>query len=294
MSRLTCKERVTMDDLNKMKTPPPTATHFPLSHYEVLSEQLDQLDACGYEWKNLEIGVSHKNMRCFWIMDIENPTVARDWNSVWGGRNSHDKTFALLFLAGLGIWICSNLQVTGEIQVGSKHTKHIGDRLKRMVTRGLFELTQFDAINEDRIAAYESYSLPEEEYEIIDMEKPEVLVNGIWTEKRKFESSSFINDFVVRSMDRGVISPSSIKLVLDEWREPKFDTFEPRNAWSLSNAYTEAFKKYSNPHQIFNRGIALTSMIDELVGFEAPALIPSPEDIDIDVVKSRRRETILN
>ena len=35
-------------------------------------------------------------------------------------------------------------------------------------------------------------------------------------------------------------------------------------------------------------------MIDELVGFEAPALIPSPEDIDIDVVKSRRRETILN
>ena len=280
MERLMCKEKVTMADLNKMKTPPPTATHFPLSHYEVLSEQLDQLDACGYQWKNLEIGVSHEAMRCFWILDIENPTVAREWNSVWGGRNSHDMAYALLFLAGLNTWVCSNLQFTGEVKVSSKHTKHIGSRLKRMVTRGLFELTQFDAINEDRIAAYEAFSLPEEEQR----------ENG----DAKYLSSPFIHDFVVRSMDRGVISPSSIKLVLDEWREPSFAEFHPRNAWSVSNAYTESFKKYSNPHQLFGRGIALTSMMDELVEFTPPALVEAPEDLDIEVVKDRRREVVLN
>ena len=284
MERLMCKEKVTMADLNKMKTPPPTVTHYPLSHYEVLSEQLDQLDACGYTWKNLEIGVSHETMRCFWILDIENPTVARGWNSVWGGRNSHDMTYALLFLAGLGVWICANLQFTGEVKVSSKHTKHIGDRLKRMVTRGLFELTQFDAINEERHAAYEAFTLPEEEYEYIDGDE----------DKRGYASSEFIHDFVVKSMDRGVISPSSIKRVLDEWREPQFEEFQPRNAWSLTNAYTESFKKYSNPHQLFGRGIALTSMIDELVEFQAPAIVEAPEDIDIDVVSNRRREVLLN
>ena len=281
MNRLMCKERVTMDDLNKMKTPPPTDTHFPLPHYEVLSEQLDQLDACGYTWENLEIGVSHETMRCFWITDIANPTVARGWNSVWGGRNSHDMMFALLFLAGFGVGVCSNLQFSGEVKISSKHTKHIGSRLKRMVTRGLFELTQFDAINEDRIAAYEAFPLPEEN-QVQNLDTP------------TYVSSPFIHDFVVKSMDRGVISPSSIKLVLNSWREPGFPEFETRNAWSLSNAYTEAFKKYSNPHQLFGRGIALTSMMDELVGFQAPTIVEAPEDIDIEVVRDRRREVVLN
>lgn len=281
MNRLMCKERVTMDDLNKMKTPPPTDTHFPLPHYEVLSEQLDQLDACGYTWDNLEIGVSHETMRCFWITDIANPTVARGWNSVWGGRNSHDMMFALLFLAGFGVGVCSNLQFSGEVKISSKHTKHIGSRLKRMVTRGLFELTQFDAINEDRIAAYEAFPLPEEN-QVQNLDTP------------TYVSSPFIHDFVVKSMDRGVISPSSIKLVLNSWREPGFPEFETRNAWSLSNAYTEAFKKYSNPHQLFGRGIALTSMMDELVGFQAPTIVEAPEDIDIEVVRDRRREVVLN
>jgi hypothetical protein len=276
-----CKEKVTMDDLNKMKTPPPTDTHFPLPHYEVLSEQLDQLDACGYTWDNLEIGVSHETMRCFWITDIANPTVARGWNSVWGGRNSHDMMFALLFLAGFGVGVCSNLQFSGEVKISSKHTKHIGSRLKRMVTRGLFELTQFDAINEERIAAYEAFPLPEEN-QVQNLDTP------------TYVSSPFIHDFVVKSMDRGVISPSSIKLVLNSWREPDFPEFETRNAWSLSNAYTEAFKKYSNPHQLFGRGIALTSMMDELVGFQAPTIVEAPEDIDIEVVRDRRREVVLN
>lgn len=276
-----CKEKVTMDDLNKMKTPPPTDTHFPLPHYEVLSEQLDQLDACGYTWENLEIGVSHETMRCFWITDIANPTVARGWNSVWGGRNSHDMMFALLFLAGFGVGVCSNLQFSGEVKISSKHTKHIGSRLKRMVTRGLFELTQFDAINEERIAAYEAFPLPEEN-QVQNLDTP------------TYVSSPFIHDFVVKSMDRGVISPSSIKLVLNSWREPDFPEFETRNAWSLSNAYTEAFKKYSNPHQLFGRGIALTSMMDELVGFQAPTIVEAPEDIDIEVVRDRRREVVLN
>jgi len=281
MNRLMCKEKVTMDDLNKMKTPPPTDTHFPLPHYEVLSEQLDQLDACGYTWDNLEIGVSHETMRCFWITDIANPTVARGWNSVWGGRNSHDMMFALLFLAGFGVGVCSNLQFSGEVKISSKHTKHIGSRLKRMVTRGLFELTQFDAINEERIAAYEEFPLPEEN-QVQNLDTP------------TYVSSPFIHDFVVKSMDRGVISPSSIKLVLNSWREPDFPEFETRNAWSLSNAYTEAFKKYSNPHQLFGRGIALTSMMDELVGFQAPTIVEAPEDIDIEVVRDRRREVVLN
>lgn len=286
MNRLMCKDIVTLDDLKAMKTPPPTATHFPVPHYDVMMEQLDQLDATGYKWDNLEIGVSHENMRAFWIMDILSDTVAKGWNSVWGGRNSHDKTYSLLFLAGLGTWICANLQFTGEVEVSSKHTKHIFDRLKRMVTKGLFELTQFDAINEERVNAYKDYHLPQEEWSYVEEEDSTAV---------KYKSSEFIHDFVIKSMDKGVIAPSAVKSVLDEWRIPRFEEFSPRTAWSLSNAYTESFKKYSNPHQLFSRGMSLTAMIDELIGFKAPEIVEAPEDIEIEVVnRSRRREPVLN
>ena len=285
MERLMCNEKVTIDDLRLMKTPAPTATHFPVPHYDVMMEQLEQLDATGYKWDNLEIGVSHETMRSFWIMDILSDTVAKGWNSVWGGRNSHDKSYSLLFLAGLGTWICANLQFTGEVEVSSKHTKHIFDRLKRMVTKGLFELTQFDAINEERVTAYKDYHLPQEEWSYVEEEDSTAV---------KYKSSEFIHDFVIKSMDRGVIAPSAVKSVLDEWRIPRFEEFAPRTAWSLSNAYTESFKKYSNPHQLFQRGMSLTAMVDELIGFKAPEIVEAPEDIEIDVVSRRRRVPVLN
>ena len=95
-------------------------------------------------------------------------------------------------------------------------------------------------------------------------------------------------------MDRGVIAPSAVKSVLDEWRVPRFGECSPRNAWALSNAYTDSFKKYSNPHQLFQRGMSLTAMVDELIGFKAPEIVEAPEDIEIDVVSRRRRVPVLN
>ena len=154
-----------------------------------------------------------------------------------------------------------------------------------MVTKGLFELTQFDAINEERVTAYKDYELPKEDYEHVAVDGEPVLT---------YTSSEFIHDFVIKSMDRGVIAPSAVKSVLDEWRVPRFEEFAPRTAWSLSNAYTESFKKYSNPHQLFQRGMSLTAMVDELIGFKAPEIVEAPEDIEIDVVSRRRRVPVLN
>ena len=86
---------------------------------------------------------------------------------------------------------------------------------------------------------------------------------------------------VVRSLDLGIINSSSVQQVLKEWREPRYEAFEPRNAWSLCNAYTEVFKKYSNPLQLSERGIKLTAMLDNEVGYEAPILAEMPEDEEI-------------
>ena len=57
MGHLSCSERVQLNDLKSMKTPERTETHVPIPHSVAVGEVLDQLDALGYEYDNLEIGV---------------------------------------------------------------------------------------------------------------------------------------------------------------------------------------------------------------------------------------------
>jgi hypothetical protein len=49
--------------------------------------------------------------------------------------------------------------------------------------------------------------------------------------------------------------------VLKEWNEPKHEEFEPRNAWSMFNAFTEVMK--TAPRQLPKRTITLHRVFDE-------------------------------
>jgi hypothetical protein len=40
----------------------------------------------------------------------------------------------------------------------------------------------------------------------------------------------------------GILAASRIRLVLEQWLEPKHEEFRPRVAWSLFNAFTEVAK----------------------------------------------------
>jgi len=279
MATLICKDRVTMSDLSQMKTPPATATHFPIPHHEALGEVIDQMSSMNFEVKGEpEIGISHEGNRCYWLMEVANDTLAKDWGTIIGGRNSHDKSFSFRILGGFSVFICENTQATGEVSVTLKHTKNIVGNLKPRVTKALEAITHQNLVQTERIEAYKSASLPYEDHENIEIKDDSGNVKEL---KRKYDSSAYIHDFVVRSMYQGVISPSSVKTVLDEWRQPKYEDFTRRNVWSLSNAYTEAFKKYSNPEQLFSRGIMLTKMMDDLSGYEAPPMPQSDEEMEV-------------
>ena len=279
MATLICKDRVTMSDLTQMSTPPATATHFPIPHHEALGEVIDQMSSMNFEIKGEpEIGISHEGNRCYWIMEVANDTLARDWGTIIGGRNSHDKSFSFRILGGFNVFICENTQATGEVSVTLKHTKNIADNLKPRVTKALSAITHQNLVQSERIDAYKNAELTYEEYDNIEIKNEDGQVTEV---KRSYESSPFINDFVVRSMYKNVIPSNSVKSVLDEWRQPRYEEFTGRNVWTLSNAYTEVFKKYSNPEQIFSRGIKLTKMMDELAHYEAPPMPQSDEEMEV-------------
>ena len=279
MATLICKDRVTMSDLTQMSTPPATATHFPIPHHEALGEVIDQMSSMNFEIKGEpEIGISHEGNRCYWLMEVANDTLAKDWATIIGGRNSHDKSFSFRILGGFSVFICENTQATGEVSVTLKHTKNIADNLKPRVTKALSAITHQNLVQSERIDAYKNAELTYEAYDNIEIKNEDGQVTEV---KRSYESSPFINDFVVRSMYKNVIPSNSVKSVLDEWRQQRYEEFTGRNVWTLSNACTEVFKKYSNPEQIFSRGIKLTKMMDALSGYEAPPMPQTDEEMEV-------------
>jgi len=70
---------------------------------------------------------------------------------------------------------------------------------------------------------------------------------------------------VIRAVDCRAITTSQVPEVLNEWREPQHEVFQPRNAWSLFNAATEAMKGV-NPNTVVRRTQALHGLFDGLVG----------------------------
>ncbi len=55
-------------------------------------------------------------------------------------------------------------------------------------------------------------------------------------------SEDAANSYMLQVYDTGIIGSRLLPLVIKEWREPKYDEFKPRTAWSLFNAVTEVIK----------------------------------------------------
>jgi hypothetical protein len=47
---------------------------------------------------------------------------------------------------------------------------------------------------------------------------------------------------ILRAYERGVVGAHQLPLVIKEWREPSFDEFRSRTAWSLFNAVTTVLR----------------------------------------------------
>ena len=77
--------------------------------------------------------------------------------------------------------------------------------------------------------------------------------------------SRLAHDLTIRAVDCAAITTSQIPDVLREWRTPSHAEFEPRNAWSLFNAFTEVHKTV-NPNTALRRGEALYGLFDGLAG----------------------------
>ncbi len=71
-------------------------------------------------------------------------------------------------------------------------------------------------------------------------------------------STETADHLMVEAVRRNVLPASNLPRVMEAWEKPAHETFAPRTAWSLFNAFTETQKSRS-PRVQMDAGLRLSS-----------------------------------
>tara|TARA_R110002020_G_scaffold111625_7_gene257461 strand:+ start:1146 stop:1862 length:717 start_codon:yes stop_codon:yes gene_type:complete len=204
---------VDINDVCRVETPHPTATHFPISHRRVVKQVDLQLKASGLEVAGWQHGLwGDKGQRYFGLAEIAGQDT--DARTVVGVRNSHDKRFSAQISLGNQVMVCDNLSFFGDVVLSRKHTRFVSRDLSGLVGRAVGRLAVLAAAQQAQIERYKTLELDDRDF----------------------------HDLAIRSVDNKVISASKLPKLLNEWRHSEHEEFHPRTAWSAFNGFTEVMK----------------------------------------------------
>jgi hypothetical protein len=237
------------DEVAAVPTPDGNARWTPIPHALLLQTVIDQVTASGMTVAEPEYALWGKaGERFFGVLTLRNGDNHDDYATLIGLRNSHDQSYSAGLVCGARVFICDNRSFSGEVRMDRKHTSGIFRDLPGLTNRALGRLHDLRGFQDQRIAAYKAWEI----------------------------NDQMVHDFIIRTVDLGVLKPTKIPALLAEWRTPTHDEFKPRTAWSLFNAYTEVLKGAFT--ELPRRTMTLHGMVDLMVGVEKPAAIEVIDD----------------
>jgi hypothetical protein len=212
---------VTRDELALVPCPQPEGRWRPVPHCEVLDYATTALQEAGYEIDNLRLGLTRDDQRFFGVMTLRTPLVTGTALAV-GLRSSTDKSLALGFAYGSRTFVCDNLAFRSQKVVNKKAHDVRPRSLPGSHLQNIGELPQFRDMEADRIRRMQTT--------IID---------------DHFAESALLKMY----QDYKILSPQTLPVALQEWREPQFHGLEERSVWRLFSAVTFALngRAKSNP-----------------------------------------------
>jgi hypothetical protein len=237
--------RVSKAELAKTRTPKPTRSWQPIPHIELVNLVLDSLKRGGLTIANEAHALWREGVRYFGtfeVVDRDTRELHPDFGLIIGLRNSHDKSFPAGLAAGSCVFVCDNLAFSGEVTLARRHTLFIMNDLPELVTKAVGRL---GALRESQLTRITRYK----EVEINDQRA---------------------HDIIVRALDHNIIGPLRLPAVVEQWRKPAHEDFQPRNVWSLFNAFT-AVLKGTNLTELPNRTTSLHGLMDLMVGLNPPS-----------------------
>jgi len=206
--------KITREKLAHVPTPPATATHRPVAHQEIVEALVETLSFRQIAVVQEEYAISPDGMKMFGVLDLAAGFEGCRFSI--GIRNSHDKSFRLAITAGLRVLVCENMAFSGDFTpVLAKHSKY-------------FSLQDSLAVGVDRMQR--------------NFEPMRRQVEA-WRAQQLSPAAAKL--IIYRAFIEGQLAaPRHLAgVVHDFYFNPKYEEFQPRTMWSLSNAFTSAFKE---------------------------------------------------
>lgn len=204
--------RVTREELSTLPTPESTDTHKVIPHHEVINQLEESLSFRHIQIVKGDYAIAKGGARLFALLEVN-----ADYEGIRFAialRNAHDKSMTLAMTAGYRVFICDNMAMSGDFKpLAAKHTRNFN--LIDALSVGVDRLQRSWGPLRERVDFMRNKVLP--------ITTAQALIYRAFTEGK----------FPVRLM-RGVHN---------HYFTPKYEEFQPRTVWSLSNAFTSAFKE---------------------------------------------------
>lgn len=225
-------ERITRDQLKLIPAPEATRTHRPVAHHQIVEALLETLSFRHIHSIRDEYAVSVDGMKMFGVLDLE--TQFRGVRFSIGLRNANDKSMRLAMTVGYRVLVCDNMAFMGDFRpVFHKHSSKLD--LIEVVSIGVDKIQRnFEPLRK-QIGEWQEKPLADERAKLI-----------------------IYNAFV----EAGLAIPRHlVHHVHSNYFQPAHEEFRPRTLWSLSNAFTSAFKKLK-PMAHFRASAKLGAYLD--------------------------------
>ncbi len=211
---ISCNGKMTRAELAELPTPPATETHVPIPHAAVVETLVETLSHRHIGVVGEEFAVSSDGMEMFGVLDLE--PGFEGCRFAIGIRKANNKRFRLACTVGLRVFVCYNLAFRGDYTpVLAKHSKR-------------FSLEDALSIGVDRM---------QRNFEPMRQQVERWRVEQISAEAAKL---TIYRAFIEGELD----APKHLsRRVHDLYFKPQHEEFQPRTMWSLSNAFTSAFKE---------------------------------------------------
>lgn len=205
------------EELALIPTPKGSYSHKPIPHIEIVDSLEKLLTEVKYEVRRQEFAVSKDGLRMFGVLDLTTELGHGTSMSI-GIRNSHDKTMALGMTAGYRVFVCDNMAFTSDFEpIFAKHLHSVS--VLDIAVKCVERLQEAERTMELHIESLASHLLT-------DFEAKSIIYDAFVSREFGLPQGLFMN------IHELYFKPS--KVVPD---------FQPRTMWSLSNAFTSAFKR---------------------------------------------------
>lgn len=224
--------KITREELKLIPTPQASLTHQPIPHNQIVEALVEGLSFRHISAIREEYAVSSDGMKMFGVLDLE--TTFDGCRFSVGIRNSNDKSMRLAVTVGYRVLVCDNMAFHGDFTpVLAKHSKH-------------FSLVDVLSIGIDRIQR--------------NFEPMKKQVEAWKTTRISDDAARLIiyRAFVQQELD---VPKHLARRVHDSYFNPEVEQFASRTTWSLSNAFTSAFKEL-DPIPQFRATAKLASFLE--------------------------------